>query len=358
MSTPYDDLLVAVDLTGAGSEPTAWRAEAQPRDLLDGSATPRYALAAEAAGVDLVTLDDALEAPDDDPAALSVRLDAVALAARIGAATSRIGVVPTVTTTHTEPFHVQAQVATLDWVTTGRAGWLVDVSTTPQAAAVVGRRSVAPEDELWAEAADVVDAARALWDSWEDDAIVRDVATGRFVDRERLHYVDHVGPTFSVRGPSIVPRPPQGHPVVVARLGGEATHPLVARADVVLLTAGERLAEQVALVHRLHDGSTAVRVLVSTRIGGEPSTPADLALDDLPDALPRWWDAGADGVHLRPRVLARDLAPLLEEVLPRARPARRETTAGEGERTLRGRLGLPRPANRHARTAAATQESA
>ena len=76
-----------------------------------------------------------------------------------------------------------------------------------------GRRDVAGVD-LFDEASDAVEVARRLWDSWEDDAEIRDVATGRFVDRDKLHYIDFDGKYFSVKGPSITPRPPQGQPVV------------------------------------------------------------------------------------------------------------------------------------------------
>src|SRR5208337_5317910 len=69
---------------------------------------------------------------------------------------------------------------------------------------------------LFDEAADAVEVVRRLWDSWEDDAVIRDVATGRYIDRGKLHYIDFTGEYFSVKGPSITPRPPQGQPVVAA----------------------------------------------------------------------------------------------------------------------------------------------
>ena len=78
-----------------------------------------------------------------------------------------------------------------------------------------GRRDVAGVD-LFDEATDAVEVVRRLWDGWEDDAVIRDVATGRFVDRDKLHYIDFAGKHFSVKGPSITPRPPQGQPVVTA----------------------------------------------------------------------------------------------------------------------------------------------
>ena len=129
--------------------------------------------------------------------------------------TNHIGLIPVATVTHTEPFHVSKAIATLDFISHGRAGWQVRVSGTQHEAELFGRRDVSGAD-LFDEASDAVEVVRRLWDSWEDDAVIRDVATGRFVDRDKLHYIDFAGKYFSVKGPSITPRPPQGQPVVAA----------------------------------------------------------------------------------------------------------------------------------------------
>ncbi|MER5828921.1 LLM class flavin-dependent oxidoreductase, partial [Streptomyces mirabilis] len=182
---------------------------------------------AERGALDFVTLGDTFARPGPD---------ALAVLSRVAPATRRIGLVPTVTTTHTEPFHVQAAVATLDWVSRGRAGWQLDVSTTEGEARLFGRRHAAPADALWREAGEIAEVAARLWDSWEDDAEIRDEATGRFVDRDKLHHVDFRGATFFVKGPSIVPRPPQGHPVrVVDATEGPARRVAARYADVALV---------------------------------------------------------------------------------------------------------------------------
>lgn len=382
--------LVAVELAGAGEHPAAWRVHpSQPGALLDGTAQVSAARAADTAGIDFATITGTLEAPADAPAQVSTQLDALGLAARIAPATTGLGLVPTVTTTHTEPFHVQASFATLDWVSEGRAGWLVDVSATREAAVAIGRRGVTPAGALWDEALDVVEASRKLWDSWEDDAMIRDVATGRFVDRAKLHHVDHVGPTFSVKGPSIVPRPPQGHPVVVVRVDDGASLAAAAHADVVLLPLhrGDDVAERVSQVRRavasIGRDPQAVRVLVSASVlvgrdgdhlrgrvlGLVALSGASLTIDLVGTAdvvvreLLGWLESGADGVHLRPAVLGVDLPLLLDYVVPLVRGPRPEvrtepawaghtqavTPARPG--TLRDRLGLARPANQYATTA-------
>ena len=101
----------------------------------------------------------------------------------------------------------------------------------------VATRDWRPVADLFDEAADFVEVTRRLWDSWEDDAEIRDVATGRFIDREKLHYIDFEGRWFSVKGPSITPRPPQGQPLVTVLAHVPVAFRLAARsADVVFIT--------------------------------------------------------------------------------------------------------------------------
>ncbi|MFD4727104.1 LLM class flavin-dependent oxidoreductase [Streptomyces seoulensis] len=316
-----------------------------------GSAGPRSAAhwtglvqLAELGALDFVTLDDSLDPADGDG-----RLDAVAVLAYAAARTNHIGLIPTVTTTHTEPFHTSSALATLDFVSDGRAGWLVDVSTTGEAARAVGRRAPAPAPELWAEAADAAEVAARLWDSWEDDAEIRDAETGRFIDRDKLHYIDFEGPHFSVRGPSIVPRPPQGRPPIAVALDAQqrdsrwelAAH----HAEIVLLDADSPAAAREARTELLRRaGRDDLRVLI--RVTESP--------DRLPELLADWHaEAGTDGFHLVTTDPTEELPAVIHDVVPalRARGLFRATHAG---RTLRDHLGLTRPGSRYAvRTEAA-----
>ncbi|MCX5212718.1 LLM class flavin-dependent oxidoreductase [Kitasatospora sp. NBC_00240] len=296
------------------------------------------ALAAERATLDFVTLDDSFTAAPRRP-------DALAALARLAPATDRIGLVPTVTTTHTEPFHTSISVNTLDWVSEGRAGWLVAVSGTEEEARAFGRREPVPEQALWAEAADAVEVATRLWDSWEDDAEIRDVATGRFVDRDKLHHTDFQGRYFSVRGPSITPRPPQGRPVVVVALTTDdlpgRTAVATRYADVVLLDApGPEAARAAADRLRLQAGEQ-LRILLRLDL----ALPDEAAADALTGRIAG--TAGVDGFHLVPADPGRDLAAFAERVAPALR-ARGLLRPGYTGRTLRDHLGLARPASRYA----------
>src|SRR6478609_8826701 len=136
---PARTLHLGVDLTDAGAHPAAWRTV--------GSQAQRL-------------------------------FDAALVTSRLAPRSAGIGLVPTVTTTHTEPFHVSKAIATIDHVSAGRAGWQVGWSTTPAEAAAFGRKGAQDEPDAVAEADEAVDVVTRLWDSWEDDAEIRDVATG------------------------------------------------------------------------------------------------------------------------------------------------------------------------------------
>ena len=276
--------------------------------------------------------------------------------------------------THTEPFHVSKAIATLDLVSQGRGGWQPTVSRTPAEAALFGRKPAAPAAELWREAAEAVEVVVRLWDSWEDDAVIRDAASGRYVDRDKLHYVDFVGEFFSVKGPSITPRSPQGHPLIVLRGDEAEALPVAARwADVVRVAApdlaGAQAARQrvraavdaagrdpdaVAVLLDVEtllaaDADTARRELAELDRGGPAPAPATLRVVDSAAALVELvaaavGDGAADGVTVAPLVLGSGLARLADEVAPGLRAAGLRAPVPAGA-TLRERFGLRRPAN-------------
>lgn len=308
---------------------------------------------AEDAGLDFAALGDSLTGVS--------RPDALLTLAAVAPHTRRIGLVPTVTVTHTEPFHVSKAVASLDFASRGRAGWWVEVSRTGSDARAVGRRPAAPGEELWAEATAVADVVSRLWDSWEDGAEIRDTATGRFVDRDRLHYVDFEGPGWSVRGPSITPRPPQGRPPVVVR--AEDDHALATAAvaaDVVVVTSGTlgavrerylRVREEVAAAGRDQDG---VAVLAEVRAHlargpGPDRAGAGLVHTGSPGALAEAlleWGRVVDGFVVGFGSTDEDLPLFTERTVPLLRESG-VLREGDGPRTLRDRLGLARPDSRY-----------
>lgn len=345
----------------------------------DAAAYTEPARLAERGVLDFVTLKDGFARPGPD---------ALAVLARVAPETRRIGLVPTVTTTHTEPFHVQAAVATLDWVSRGRAGWWLDVSATEREARLVGRRPAASAAALWHKAGEVADAAGRLWDSTEEDAGAQDPATGH---RGGRHPVDFTGSAFSVRGPSTVPRPPQGHPVRVVDATEVPARSTAARyADVALVRAADS-AQAAAVREELRSAAArfgrdprTLRVLASLVVdlgGGEVTAePGWGSLPpgrgngrrggtrrgaqgpplyrggpvDLAELIAAWHGQGAvDGFHLVPAEPRRDLERLVNGtvVLLQHRGLFRTFYPGS---TLREHLGLARPAGRYAAAGSGT----
>ncbi|MGV0849036.1 LLM class flavin-dependent oxidoreductase [Mycolicibacterium phlei] len=374
---------LAVALDGAGWHPTAWREpDARPDELLTAGYWVDLVTEAERATLDFITIEDSLAPQSDNPFRpdrrtdrVRGRLDAVMTAARVAPRTRGIGFIPTAVVTHTEPFHISKAIATLDYVSRGRAGVRVQVVARPDVAKHFGRRDFStPPDttDLFDEAADYVEVLRRLWDSWEDDAEIRDVATGRFIDREKLHYIDFEGRWFSVKGPSITPRPPQGQPVVAALGHSEIPYQFIARnTDVGFITpqhpsearslvdaiAADRTGEPVRVfadvVVFLGDSDASAQARKSRldeQLGREfqsdakvfVGTPAELA-----DLLTEWQSTGLTGFRLRPATIPHDLLQITDGLVPelRRRGLFRETYEAD---TLRGLLGLPRPANRYA----------
>jgi alkanesulfonate monooxygenase SsuD/methylene tetrahydromethanopterin reductase-like flavin-dependent oxidoreductase (luciferase family) len=379
-------LHLAVALDGAGWHPAAWR-EAAPQIF---SARHWAGLVAEAERglLDFVTIEDALglqstrlDGPDERTDQVRGRFDAVLLAARLAPLTHSIGLVPTATTTHTEPFHVAIGITTLDHISGGRAGWRPQVSGRATEAAHFGRRTIPPLNRplpadlsadpharaLFAEAADAVEVARRLWDSWEDDAEIRDEATGRFIDRDKLHYIDFTGPFFSVKGPSITPRSPQGQPVVTALAHARLPYEFAAgSADVVYVTPhsadqARSIVEEVRglsgtlkifadLVVFLGADAAGRKARLDELDGAELVSDAAIftgTVGELADLLLEWQRAGIEGFRLRPGAVPYDLERISRELTAELR-GRGEFRDRYEAGTLRGLLGLPHPASRYA----------
>jgi len=392
-------LHLAVALDGAGWHPAAWREPgARPAELLTAGYWADLVTEAERGLLDFVTVEDALSLQsasrhqaDARTDRVRGRLDAVLTAARIAPLTSHIGLIPTVTVTHTEPFHISTAIATLDWVSSGRAGVRVKASARQDEFRHFGRRTLpaGPQaaSDLFAEAADYVEVVRRLWDSWEDDAEIRDAATGRFIDRDKLHYIGFSGRWFSVKGPSITPRPPQGQPIVAALAHRDVAYQLLASsADVGFITPGDAasaaavVAELASLQEAAGRADDPVQLFADLLVflddkaaaaerrrarlddqAGSPyqsdaqtftGTPAELA-----DLILQWQSAGLTGFRLRPAAIPHDLTQITRALvaeLQRRGAFRREYEAP----TLRGMLGMRRPASRYAAVGAPGEASA
>jgi FMN-dependent oxidoreductase (nitrilotriacetate monooxygenase family) len=208
---------------GRGHHEAGWRHPGATRKALtDITYFTDLAQRAEAGRFDSIFFADALELGEGARHVASGALEPITALAALAGATSHIGLIATASTTYTEPYNLARQFASLDHISRGRVGWNIVTSWVGGAGPNFGY-DVAPDHaERYARAEEFVEVAKALWDSWADDAILDDVQSGRFLDRERVRRIGWKGRYYSVAGPLNLPRSPQGRPVLV-QAGSSAT---------------------------------------------------------------------------------------------------------------------------------------
>ena len=250
----HKQLKLGAFLSTPGNHLAGWR---HPRAVttvdMDFKEYAHIARLAEAARFDTIFFQDtaavagsrALARGDFSRARLSrtVKLEPTALLAALGAITTHIGLVATMTTTYNEPYNVARRFASLDHLSGGRAGWNLVTSQIEDEAQNFGFDEHLDHAERYARASEFYDVVIGLWDSWEEGGLIRDKASGVYMDRDRVHFLDHQGPHFRVRGPLNVTRTPQGRPVVAQAGSSEAGRELAAKTADLIFTAQTQLHE-------------------------------------------------------------------------------------------------------------------
>lgn len=220
----------------------AWRhPDVPPAGPLDYRYFLNTTRIAEQAKFDMVFLADGvgIRARDEPAGSLcrspqTVELEPLTLFSAIATHTTHIGFVATASTTYNEPFHIARKYASLDHISGGRAGWNVVTSWSDEEARNFGRDKHLDYDTRYDRAEEFVRVVAGLWDSWEDDAFVRDQASGLYYDPDKLHVLNHKGRHFSVRGPLSSERTPQGRPIIVQAGAAEQGQEIAgAHADLV-----------------------------------------------------------------------------------------------------------------------------
>ena len=220
-------------LAGTGSNMASWR---HPTAVLDAAINLDYyrdlTRRAEEAKLDFAFFGDGLYISEKSHPNFLNRFEPLTLLAALAMETTHIGLAATLSTTYSDPFTVARQFMSIDHISSGRAGWNVVTSPLEGSAANYGKaaggtaRGLKPEhpahDLRYRMASEYIEVAKGLWDSWEDDAFIRDQARGQFIDPDRMHRLDHVGEFFSVQGPLNISRSPQGRPVLIQAGSSEA----------------------------------------------------------------------------------------------------------------------------------------
>ncbi|MFQ6395825.1 LLM class flavin-dependent oxidoreductase [Nocardia sp. KC 131] len=231
-------------LMGVGHHEAAWRhPRTEEHQVLDVEHFQELGRIAERGKLDSVFFADSLAVgPRIKRNTLAV-FEPVTLLAAIAAATSRVGLIATASTTYNEPFNLARKFASLDHISSGRAGWNIVTSGSEEEAFNFGFDAIPEHARRYERAEEFVDVAIRLWDSWESSAIVLDPQEGIFADPDKVHTVDYSGPRFKVRGPLNSPRSPQGRPLLVQAGSSESGKEFAAKYAEAIFTAQRTLEE-------------------------------------------------------------------------------------------------------------------
>jgi FMN-dependent oxidoreductase (nitrilotriacetate monooxygenase family) len=223
---------------GRGHHEASWRHPASsPLALTDIRYYQDLARRAEAALFDSIFLADQLALGDDAAQAARTWLEPVTVLAAVAAATTRIGMIATCSTTYTEPFNLARQFGSLDHISNGRVGWNIVTSWLATAAANYGGAGQISHTDRYARAEEYMAVVTALWDSWAEDAVIDDRANGRYARPDRIRPIGHKGEHYQVAGPLNLPRTPQGRPVFVQAGSSDTGRRFAARHAEAVFTA-------------------------------------------------------------------------------------------------------------------------
>ena len=221
-----------------GHHEASWRhPDASPYALSDIAYYREVAQRAEAGLFDSIFLADTLALMDTVEHAASNWLEPITALGALAMTTERIGLIATASTTYTEPFNLARQFASLDHITGGRVGWNIVTSWLAPAARNFGGTSLVSHDERYERGEEFVQVAKALWDSWADDAVLDDRASGQYARADRIKPINHEGKYYRVAGPLNMPRGPQGRPVFVQAGSSETGRRFAARHAEAVFTA-------------------------------------------------------------------------------------------------------------------------
>jgi alkanesulfonate monooxygenase SsuD/methylene tetrahydromethanopterin reductase-like flavin-dependent oxidoreductase (luciferase family) len=368
-------------LAAHGWHPAAWRVSGRPG--FEGAAPFRAAArTAERGGLDAVLLGmpTAPRATRASGQVDGLSLDPLPLLGLLIGATQHIGLGGYWPADVAEPFHIARVFATLDHLAAGRTGWIAGLDGGVELSGRFHRADLPMTGpEAHQRKAELIDVARQLWDSWEDEGFIVDQATGTFADSERVHPIEHAGRFFTVRGPLNVPRPVQGQPVLLhrdvppgdARAGAAESAEIVLGEAATFEQAGAERADWRNLAAQNGRGPESLRYVVRVMpILADTLTQAQRRADELdalaggvagapavrfvgtPEQFAAWltdWHGQqvCDGFDILPAVSTVDLDLLVDAVMPLLR-RRGLVRMGYTSTTLRGHLSLARRPSRFA----------
>ena len=245
---------LGVFVLGTGNHIAGWRYPGASQSFEDIGVIQEIARIAEQGKFDLLFLGDNLATDPGMHPSFAAKFEPLTMLSALAATTTHVGLGGTASTSYTEPFNLARQFASLDHLSRGRAAWNAVTTSVDKAAANFGR-SHGSHDDRYVMAEEFVDVVRGLWDCWDDGAIIRNHATGRYIDAAKVKPLNHQGRFFTVKGPLPTSRTPQGQPIIIQAGASEPGLELAARtADVVFTVVqdkGEAQAGYTALKSRM-----------------------------------------------------------------------------------------------------------
>ena len=221
--TQQRKMRIGVFLSGSGGNMASWR---HPNAVPDGAVNLEYyrdmTRTAEDAKLDFAFFGDGLYISEKSHPNFLVRFEPLTLLAALSMVTTHIGLAATLSTTYSDPYTVARQFSSIDHLSDGRAGWNIVTSPLEGSAANYSKPEHPQHDLRYRMAGEFVEITKGLWDSWEDDAFIRDKESGVFIDPSKMHRLDHKGEFFSVQGPLNISRSKQGSPVLIQAGSSEA----------------------------------------------------------------------------------------------------------------------------------------
>tara|TARA_B100001123_G_scaffold104936_1_gene121788 strand:- start:10603 stop:11922 length:1320 start_codon:yes stop_codon:yes gene_type:complete len=231
-------------LSGTGGNMASWR---HPSAVADGAVNLAYykdmTRRAEEAKLDFVFFGDGLYISEKSHPNFLVRFEPLTLLAALAMETSKIGLAATLSTTYSDPYTVARQFSSIDHLSDGRAGWNVVTSPLEGSAANYNKPEHPLHDLRYRIASEFLEIAKGLWDSWEDDAFIRDKESGVFIDPDKMHRLDHRGEFFNIQGPLNISRSKQGRPVIIQAGSSEAGRGFAANVADAIFTGQANLAD-------------------------------------------------------------------------------------------------------------------
>jgi len=237
---------LAAYLVGTGMHVSSWRhPESSPNASIDIVAMQKLAQIAEKGKFDIAFIADSLAVNGESHPQILNRFDPLILITALAAATKKIGIGATASTTYSEPYTLARQFASVDHMSDGRAGWNVvtTADATGETALNFSRDDHWEHNHRYERAEEFVDVVKGLWDSWEDNAFIYNKETGQFFNPEKVHELNYKGKYFSVKGPLNIARSKQGQPVIIQAGASVPGQQLAARTAEVVFTRWDNIEE-------------------------------------------------------------------------------------------------------------------